>query len=75
MPPRRLTYQGIADDLADRIKHGEYPPDQQIPSYTQLAALYGVSVATAQRAVALLRDRGLVVGVAGIGVFVAPEEA
>jgi len=33
MPPRRLTYQGIADDLADRIKHGEYPPDQQIPSY------------------------------------------
>src|SRR3712207_6022193 len=32
-------------------------------------ASYGVSVATAQRAVALLRDRGVVRGRVGIGVF------
>lgn len=70
MPPVRLTYLQIADDLTDRIKSGEYLPDQLIPSYAQLAALYGVSYATAQRAVSLLRDRGLVVGVIGVGVFV-----
>lgn len=68
--PVPLDYRGIADDLAARIAAGEYQPGQPIPSYSQLAEMYSVSVSTAQRAVALLRDRGAVVGAQGRGVFV-----
>lgn len=71
--PRRLNYRQIADDLADRIRSGEHPPGSQLPTYTQVAALYGVSKATAYRAVSLLVDRGLAVGSQGRGVFVVEE--
>lgn len=70
--PVKLTYRQIADDLTERIRRGEYPPGQQLPSYTQLATLYSVSPATAARAYALLRDRGTVESAAGRGMFV-PE--
>jgi GntR family transcriptional regulator len=65
-----LNYRGIADDIAARIATGEYPPGAKIPSYSQLAELYSVSVSTAQRAVMVLRERALVTGVQGRGVFV-----
>jgi GntR family transcriptional regulator len=68
-----LTYRQIADDLQQNITTGRFPPGGSIPSYSSLAARYGVSVSTAQRAVALLRDRGVVVGAQGRGVFIASE--
>ena len=71
-PARRLSFRGIADDLAERIRRGEYPPGEQIPSYAQIAAIYEVSVSTAARAVGLLSDRGVVYGEPGRGVFVSP---
>lgn len=70
MPAVPFTYAQIADDLAERIASGEYAAGAQLPSYAELAALYSVSVSTAQRAVSLLRDRRVVVGVPGRGVFV-----
>ncbi len=72
MPPIPLSYRQVADDLTARIRRGEYQPGHAIPSYRELAALYSVSVSTASRAVALLRDRGLVIGIPGRGVYV-PE--
>jgi len=75
MPPVRLTYQQIAADLAARIAAGEYDAaDGLLPSYAKLADLYSVSVATVQRAIALLRDRGVVVGIPGRGVYVTDPE-
>jgi DNA-binding GntR family transcriptional regulator len=71
MPAIPLSYAQIAEDLASRIRSGEYQPGAQLPTYQQIAALYSVSMSTAARAVALLRDRGLVVGAPGRGVFVA----
>jgi DNA-binding GntR family transcriptional regulator len=71
VPPVPLSYREVADDLAARIERGEYEPGAAIPSYRELADLYTISVSTASRAVALLRDRGLVVGAPGRGVFVA----
>lgn len=50
---------------------GEYEPGAKLASYSQLADLYSVSFSTAARAVALLRDRGIVIGAPGRGVFVA----
>ena len=67
---RALTYREIADDVARRIQADEYPPGSALPQYHEMARSYGVSVSTAQRAVMLLRDRGLVTGVPGRGVFV-----
>ncbi|HYN95826.1 MAG TPA: winged helix-turn-helix domain-containing protein [Pilimelia sp.] len=69
-----LDYRGIADDVASRIASGEYPPGTKIPSYSQLADLYSVSVSTAQRAVIVLRERGLVVGAQGRGVYVREKD-
>lgn len=68
---RHLTFRQIADDMAARIRAGEYPPGAELPSYQKLADVYSVSRATAARAYALLHDRGLVVGEPGRGVYVA----
>ena len=72
--PRHMSYRQIADDITARIGNGEYPPESKIPSYQQLAALYSVSISTAQRAVLVLQERGLVYGEPGRGVFVTETE-
>lgn len=71
MPPRRLNHAQIAKDLSERIHSGEYVVGSKLPSYSELADIYSVSVATIQRALALLRHTGVVEGVAGVGVYVA----
>lgn len=70
MPPRRLSYRGIADDLESRIRSGEYAPGARLPSYRELADIYDVSVSTASKAIALLVERGLIYGETGRGTFV-----
>jgi GntR family transcriptional regulator len=70
--PVQLTFRQIAEDLTERIRRGEYPPGARLPSYTELAALYSVSLATAARAYGLLTDRGTVESSPGRGMFV-PE--
>jgi GntR family transcriptional regulator len=72
MPEQPMTYREIADDLADRIRSGEYEPGKALPSYTALADLYSVSVSTAARAYVLLRERGLTYGSPGRGVYPVP---
>jgi GntR family transcriptional regulator len=67
------TYRTIAEDVRRRIARREYPPGSRIPSYRDLAGLYGVSVATAQRAVRVLRAAGAAVGMQGRGVFVPKD--
>jgi DNA-binding GntR family transcriptional regulator len=69
--PIPMTAPQIADDLADRIRAGEYPPGTQLPTYPELAELYGVSVSTMQRAMDRLKAVGWVVGAQGRGLFVA----
>ncbi|SCF21811.1 regulatory protein, gntR family [Micromonospora viridifaciens] len=71
MSPIPLSYSDIAADISSKIESGEYEPGAKLPSYSQLADLYAVSFSTAARAIALLRDRGVVVGSPGRGVFVA----
>jgi GntR family transcriptional regulator len=69
--PDRLNYAEIADDLIARIRAGELTPGAWLPTYAEMAAQHGVSISTITRAMALLRDRGLVVGTTGRGVRVA----
>jgi GntR family transcriptional regulator len=72
VPPRRLTYRQIADDMIDRIERGEYQVGQALPSRKQLAEMYSVSVSTADSAMTLVIDRGYAYGEIGRGTFVAP---
>jgi hypothetical protein len=68
------VYQQLAAILRARIESGELAPNRPIPSETALQQEHGVARGTARRAVALLRDEGLVVTVKGRGTFVQPSE-
>ncbi|WBB82428.1 winged helix-turn-helix domain-containing protein [Micromonospora sp. WMMD882] len=63
----------LLDSLLSRIKDGTYPPGSQLPSGRKLAHEYDVSQSTISRAVATLREQGILVGRPGRGVFVAEK--
>jgi DNA-binding GntR family transcriptional regulator len=65
----KFPYRRIADDLRDKIESGELTG--QIPTRAKLAEQYGVAYMTVDRAIRVLKDEGLVYGVAGLGVFVS----
>lgn len=73
MPPRRQSSREIADDMTTRIRSGEYPPGGELPSAAKIGEIYSVSKGTGERVLVLLRDRGLTVGVPGVGTFVATD--
>jgi GntR family transcriptional regulator len=65
-------YQQIAAILRERIERGEIEPNRPIPSEAAIEQEFGVARSTARKAVAVLRDQGLVVTVPGLGSYVAP---
>lgn len=68
IPP---TMDELLEDLLRKIKDGTYPPGSQLPSGRVLADQYDTSQSTISRAVARLREQGVLVGRPGRGVFVA----
>ncbi|HLQ52827.1 MAG TPA: GntR family transcriptional regulator [Streptosporangiaceae bacterium] len=64
-----LAYMQVARLLAERIASGELTG--RMPAERALAEEYEVSYGTVRRAIAILRDRGLVRSVHGRGTFVA----
>jgi DNA-binding GntR family transcriptional regulator len=64
-------YRQLAALLRDQIESGELAPGQQLPSVITLAGTYELAVPTVRKAITLLKDEGLVTGVAGYGTFVA----
>lgn len=69
--PISMSAAQIADDIADRIAAGEYRPGTALPTYRELAVLYSVGRTTVSVVILMLKERGLVVGEPGRGVFVA----
>ena len=65
-PPHRQ----IAAWLRKKIESGEYPPGRKIPSEKDIMDLSGVARTTVRRAIAVLRDEGLVVTTPGRGTHV-----
>lgn len=53
-------YRRIAADLRGAIACGALSPGEQLPTFAVLAERYGVSFGTAQRAVGVLKEDGLV---------------
>jgi GntR family transcriptional regulator len=69
--PVRFDYRRIMDDIQRRIATGEFPVDQRLPTARDLAVQYGVSEGTVRKAIDLLKDRGVLIGHQGVGVFPA----
>ena len=63
-------YRQLAGILRDQVQSGELAPGAAVPSVKRLRQEYGVAETTARKAVALLRDEGLVESVMGWGSFV-----
>ena len=71
-----LPSQRIAAALREKITAGELRPGDRVPSTRQLVRDWGVAMATASRALALLQDEGLVVSRTGSGTVVrSPRNA
>ncbi|HEY7176458.1 MAG TPA: TetR/AcrR family transcriptional regulator C-terminal domain-containing protein [Micromonosporaceae bacterium] len=68
------TYRVIADDLSRRITDGDLGPGDRVPSTRQIAADWGVAMATATKALAELQRRGLARAIAGVGTVVSGTE-
>jgi GntR family transcriptional regulator len=64
----RWPYRVVADDLREKINSGKIRG--KLPPRTALAEEYGVTHMTVARALDVLKDEGLIYGVAGLGVFV-----
>lgn len=66
------VYMQVANILRSRIEAGELIPNRPVPSETQLQQEFGIARGTARKAIALLRDQGLVITVRGRGSYVHP---
>ncbi|PSL00054.1 tetracycline repressor-like protein [Murinocardiopsis flavida] len=60
----------IAAAVRERIANGDLRPGERAPSTRQIVREWGVAMATASRAIAILRDEGLVVTRPGSGTVV-----
>jgi GntR family transcriptional regulator len=68
-------YRQIAAWLRARIEAGEFlPGEDPLPSEKDLQEFFEVSRDTARRAVAVLREQGLVVTVPQRGTYVVPKD-
>ncbi|MEU1123022.1 TetR/AcrR family transcriptional regulator C-terminal domain-containing protein [Streptomyces sp. NPDC005899] len=64
-------YLRIAGDLRRRIVSGELAPGDRVPSTRRITREWGVAMATATKALAVLNQEGLVRAVPGVGTVVA----
>lgn len=64
----------LAAVLRERIENGTYPPRSKLPSISELCEESGLTNTTVQKALAILKDAGLIRGVKGRGTFVLPDE-
>lgn len=66
----RPPFQQVANVLRAAIKTRRFEPGEQLPSLNELSKTYGVSLMTVQKAIAVLRDEGLIISRQGKGSFV-----
>lgn len=67
-------YRAIAAEIRSRIESGKLRPGDRVPSIRQIAQRWGVAVATATRAAAVLREQGLVEPRVGAGTVVSAAD-
>jgi GntR family transcriptional regulator len=65
--PRQVQ---VADDVRLKIERGDWLPGHRLPSFDELAATHGCSLAVVRKAIDLLKQQGLIVTIQGSGTFV-----
>lgn len=70
LKPNEPLWPQIAARLRERIEQGVYTPGSRLPSVLALAAEFGVTPITVRKAVAALREAGLIVTHTGMGSYV-----
>ncbi|MER7577257.1 GntR family transcriptional regulator [Streptomyces sp. NPDC126514] len=68
--PTRAKWVQIVAVIESRISDGTYPAGSKLPGILALCAEFSVAQVTARKALADLRDRGLIRTENGIGSFV-----
>jgi DNA-binding GntR family transcriptional regulator len=63
-------YRQIAEIIRKRIKSGEYSKNSRIPTESEMVETWEVARTTARRAIAVLREEGLVYTVPQRGTYV-----
>lgn len=70
----RYLHEQLADHIQSLIESGELQPGSRLPAEREAGDVWGVSLGTARRALATLRERGLVMTKPITGTFVARRE-
>ena len=63
-------YRQIAEIIRSRIESGEYPQGSRIPTESEIVETWEVARTTARRAIAFLREQGLIETVPQRGSYV-----
>ena len=63
-------YRQIAEIIRSRIESGEYAKGSRVPTESEIVETWEVARSTARRAIAFLRDQGLVETVPQRGTYV-----
>ncbi|MFD0033712.1 winged helix-turn-helix domain-containing protein [Streptomyces sp. NPDC127172] len=66
----RYRYEELADQITEEVRSGTLAKGAALPAERRMTEVYGVSIGTVRRAVALLRDRGVVATLPAKGTFV-----
>ncbi|WP_354682952.1 GntR family transcriptional regulator [Cupriavidus necator] len=75
LPIALPLYTQIKDALRGRILDGTYPPHHQMPSESELGAMFQVSRITVRQALGDLQKEGLIFRIHGKGTFVSRPKA
>lgn len=73
--PVQRVFQAVSDDLIQRIRTGEWLPNERLPSIAQLARNLGASSGSVREALRSLESAGMVRIEHGRGVFVSGERS
>ena len=72
---REPLYRQLAAILRGMIDSGEIPPGRRLPSKRAIEQRWGVSQQTTERALAILKDEGLIETSLGKGLFVRDPDS
>lgn len=68
-------YVQMAEWIEENILSGAFPEEAQIPSTTEISAMYKINPATALKGMNILVDKGIIYKKRGLGMFVSEGAA